>query len=159
MTKRTSRCFTLLEIVICMAILGIVAGFTGWGINQMVVEYRFNKSVKSLVSDLRKNHLICLASRMDMELCFEKKGKDFKYFFRTDEPLPSVFSKPKRLKGVKAIRPIGDVYVLPLYSSGRIGDSPTELIFLQNETRGLTLNLKHPHNFLLKYCNLEKDGL
>lgn len=140
------RLFTLLEIVICIAILSLAAVGIGWQMKGMLDIHRFEKSVAIFFTDLRKAQLVALSDRVDIDLTLSKTDKGYEYQFRSDDPLLCFTSKAAVLTGIQEIRSekkkIESLH-LHLYPSGRIG--PEEKItFLQTGERGVIVDLSTP---------------
>ncbi|NGX27360.1 MAG: hypothetical protein K940chlam6_01294 [Chlamydiae bacterium] len=136
--------FTLLEIVLCVAILSVAAVTLSWQMKGMLMAHHFNQNVDNFLTDLRKCQLIALSDRVDIEMRIEKKDDTYLYSLHCDDPIPCFIKKPMKLSGVEQIKrnkkPI-DQHILIIHSSGRI--SPIDDISLfQNEDRGVTFKLK-----------------
>lgn len=139
--------FTLLEIVICIAILGLAAVGIGWQMKGMLAIYSFDKNMGNFFTDLRKAQLVALSDRVDIDLNITKNGEGYQYNFHADDPLLCFIAKPMiKLTGIKEIRQGNkkvDTLQLHLYPSGRVG--PEEKItFLQREDSGVVLDLSQP---------------
>jgi hypothetical protein len=142
----TYKPFTLLEIVICVAILSLAAVGIGWQMKGMLEIHKFEKSVGIFFTDLRKAQLVALSDRVDIDLTLAKTDKGYEYKFKSDDPLLCFISKGKVLTGIQEIRNekkrIESLH-LHLYPTGRIG--PEEKItFLQAQERGVILDLSTP---------------
>ena len=147
------RPFTLLEIVISLGLLTLIASVCGWGIHGLVAEYQYRKGYTLLLSDLKKSHLIALANQTDLELRFWKEGTKVIYQFRTDDPIACFVHKPLSLPGIEKInREKKEVQALsiPLYSTGRIGESPTQISFFKKNGEGFILYLETPHMYKIE---------
>ncbi len=149
MKNSQTRPFTLLEIVICMAILGIASVGIGWQMKNMIGEYRFQKSIDAFLTDLRKSQVIALSDRIDVQVQITKKNGQYQYSQHADDPAPYFISKPVRLTGVKEIKQKDkhlDTCVLKIYSSGRI-EPKTVLTFVQKRGKELEMDVSSPLNF------------
>lgn len=143
--------FTLLEIVICVAILGFAAVTVGWQITNMVADHQFSKSLDCLFTDLRKCQLIATCDRTDIEVEIFKEDNHYAYRVVTDDPLPSFVSKTMKMTGVHKIeknrRPIKKEKI-HFYPSGRFDEQNFE--FFQNEEKKQILDLSKPSIIELK---------
>lgn len=74
--------FTLLEIVLSIAILSIVATTLGWQIRNMVVKYTFEKSVGIFLTDLKQMQFLALANQVEIAITINKLEKDQKYYYK-----------------------------------------------------------------------------
>ncbi len=146
MQSLKSRPFTLLEIVICIAILGMAAVGIGWQMKGMLAIHNFDKNISNLFADLRKAQLVALSDRVDIDLNITKDGDVYKYSFHSDDPLLCFIAKPTKLTGIKEIKSekkkLENLH-LHLYPSGRVGPEQ-KITFLQTEEHGVILDLSQP---------------
>lgn len=70
--------FTLLEIVLCVAILGLTATTLGWQIKSIIVNYSFEKNIGFFLTDLKQMQFLALANQVDIEINIKK---DQKYYY------------------------------------------------------------------------------
>ncbi len=98
--------FTLLEIVLVMAILAIVGGVVGWQIQGLVSSYRFQSDVEELYSTLKKAQALSLTYQTDIELSLFQERGEWKYRLFTHEPFPKALfeSRTKTLHGVRQVK-------------------------------------------------------
>lgn len=141
---KAKNSFTLLEIVICMAILSLASVAIGWQAKGLLAVHHFQKDLSYLLTDLKCAQLVALSNRVDIELRLQKVGNTYCYQLHTEEPLPAFVKRVVKLKGIEEIRkgkkPI-ESYTFTVYASGRI--SPTEEIsFLQKKGREVIWNLQ-----------------
>lgn len=145
--RKSKKSFTLLEIMICVAILGMVATVMGWQIKNMVQAHHFHKNIDHLVTDLRKAQIIALSKRCDLELLLRKEGKEYSYSLHVDEPIKGFSKKTMKLTGVKKIqiekKPMKNQILIHIYSSGRIAPAK-EIQFFQDKEKALILDLSKP---------------
>ncbi|NGX39795.1 MAG: hypothetical protein KR126chlam1_01128 [Chlamydiae bacterium] len=122
--QRTRRPFTLLEIALCIAILSMVASVLGLQIRNMVTAHYFQKSVDSLLTDLRKLQIIALSDRSDLTLKINCQDGKYSYEVMSDDPIPCLLPKKGSLQGVKKIsfskKRIRSSLELKIFSSGRV---------------------------------------
>ncbi len=144
--KRKSN-FTLLEICICVAILGVASVTIGWQMKNMLSSHHFHQNVSNLLTDLRKCQLLALSDRIDIQVKITKTPKGFAYTLHTDEPNGIFSKKPKRMEGIKAIykgkRQVNEL-TLDIYSTGRI-EKLDKIRLLEGEDRGVELDFSRPH--------------
>lgn len=93
------RAFTLMEICISVALLGMLAGVVGWHFIRMADLQRFRKSVDLFVTTLQKLQIIALSRRCDLSVKLFKKEGQYFYSISSDEPLLTG-NKITLLKGV-----------------------------------------------------------
>ncbi|MDN3506153.1 MAG: hypothetical protein P0S96_02885 [Simkaniaceae bacterium] len=134
MSKRNN--FTLLEIVLCVAILGTAAVTVSWQMRGMFHTHNFNRNVDSFLTDLQKCQLVALSDRVDIEVRIEKKGGTYQYSLYSDDPVPCFVKKPMKMNGVEKIK-VGkkkvDRYVLNIYASGAMTPKEEITLFQDDE--------------------------
>lgn len=144
--------FTLLEMVISIAVLSLAAAAIGWEMKDVLTTHHFRSNIDRLLLDLKKAQIVALANRADIELRLQKIGKDYSYQFYSDEPLPAFLKKPMKLKGIdkmqKEDKPVED-HTLIIYSSGRIVSSG-EISFFQHGGEGVHFNFHKAPQIELK---------
>jgi len=146
MTRPKCRAFTLLEIIICIAILSASVIGIGWQMKGMLAIHQFNKNIANFLADLRKAQLVALCDRVDIDLNIYEEGGHYQYSFSTDDPLLCFINKKITLTGIQEIKTekkkLKELKI-HLYPSGRI--SPEKKItFLCQADRGVTLDLTSP---------------
>lgn len=147
--RKRKKNFSLLEVLICIAILGFVASLLSWQIKDMVASHQFHKSIDQFLTDLRKIQMLALADRCDIEMKISQDNGEYSYIFTSDEALPLVKPQRNKLTGVKKITlgklPVKKETTLSVYSSGRI--EPQEQVqFFQkgDQEKGIVLDLTTP---------------
>ena len=147
MSSKKIRAFTLLEIVICIAILGLAAVGIGWQMKGMLAIHNFDKNISNFFAELRKAQIVALSDRVDIDLNITKQGDVYEYSFHSDDPLLCfIAAKQTKLIGIKEIKnekkKLESLH-LHLYPSGRVGPEQ-KITFLQTEEHGVILDLSHP---------------
>ncbi|MBS0628635.1 MAG: type II secretion system protein [Verrucomicrobia bacterium] len=146
MSYKSRRLFTLLEIVVCIAILGLAAVGIGWQMKGMMAIHHFDRNMSHFFAQLRKAQLVALSDRVDIDLHIVNKDGKYECSFYSDDPLLCFIDKSVDLTGVIEIKngkKKVDKLSLHLHPSGRVG--PAEKItFLQTEDRGVILDLTTP---------------
>jgi prepilin-type N-terminal cleavage/methylation domain-containing protein len=101
---RKKRPFTLLEICICLAILGIISGFLGWKILDAVSHHRFESSASEVASEMKRLEGLALSYQGEFGIRIFQKDEQFFYVLFTDEPL-NFFPRfsPRPLKGISSL--------------------------------------------------------
>ena len=143
---RQAHFFTLLEIVICIAILGAASLTMGWQLKNMLDAHYFQKGMNQLVTDLHKGQLIALSDRVDIEALIYKEAGEYFYQLKSDSMVPLFNNKPYKLRGLKTTKQnhqLKDAITLTIFSSGRIAEAST-IEFFQDEERKIVLNLEKP---------------
>jgi type II secretory pathway pseudopilin PulG len=144
--RRLKKPFTLLEICICIAILGLASSFLGIHAKRAVDAQRFRQSVARLKTELQKAQLLALSHQSDFKAVLKRCGNDWELKLSTDEPaIPTHSCVPISLPAIgqitQASKPVAQL-VFTIYSSGRI--EPQVLIGLHKKTDSIWLDLRHP---------------
>lgn len=142
-TTKTSRCFTLLEIVICVALLSLVGSLIGWQAKEMVTTHHFHKNIDMLCTDLRKLQIMALSHRTDFSLYLSSDQKGMHYAISCDEPIPHFHKRTVDLLGIKEIKLEGKTrqnLIFHVAPNGRITpNQKVELILDAKRKMGLDL--------------------
>jgi prepilin-type N-terminal cleavage/methylation domain-containing protein len=145
MKRRSKRAFTLLEIMICLVLIGLLGGVVGFKIKGTVAHHRFRNRVNQIEQTLRELQILALTYRTDMSLdLFQQKEK---WVARVNVEEPKLqFLNQKKIDlsdlsinaGPDAVKKIH----LDVLSSGRIL-SPCSVICFQHgkDSRFLDLRL------------------
>ena len=72
--NRFKRAFTLLEVLVVIAILGITAGMIGWNLHQVIADKRFNSSVDKLHARLSTCRRLALNMQADWKVVLRQEG-------------------------------------------------------------------------------------
>jgi prepilin-type N-terminal cleavage/methylation domain-containing protein len=89
--------FTLLEIMLVIAILGMVASVVGWQIATAVSKYAFQREIEEIYNAVKQSQVLCLTYRTDICVHFFREDGVFYYQLRTDEPFAEIpFDREKR---------------------------------------------------------------
>ncbi len=104
--RRKSYNFTLLEICICLAILGVVSGFLGWKIVDAIGHHRFEASSREIVREVKRLQGLALSYQGEFGIrIFEEKEK-FYYTLFSDEPIDT--------QSLRIVRPLNGITSLSL---------------------------------------------
>ena len=102
------RRFTLLELLVCIAILGVIASLLGIKGKGMVDHHRFRSSVQEVANKLGLCKTLALSYQADLTFrLFEKEGALY-FQIISDEPLiqKKIPKKPIKLPGVDTATPV-----------------------------------------------------
>lgn len=98
------RAFTLLEIFIAVALIGMLASLVSWHFMKMVSLYHFQKHVALFVTKLQELQLVALAREADFKINVFPKAGQLVYQVTSDEPLPfPCKEREMELKGAAAV--------------------------------------------------------
>ncbi len=114
--------FTLLEIMVAIALFAIASGVIGWKMHQAVANKRFQSELEQLQQRLTVAQKLAVAMQADWKgtLKKEKKGWVFEIVCeeRTAKHLP-----PLRLHGMEIFldqKKIGDAVIFDFFASGKV---------------------------------------
>jgi|GEM_PF-2576142 hypothetical protein len=116
--------FTLLELVVCIIILGCLAGVLGWQAKDMVDLYQFRGYGKKLKEEFEKLQILALTYQSDMELELKKEKGVWKLSSKTEErALKKNFNRSHTLSLVEEVvwnkkKTLREVFVI--FSTGQI---------------------------------------
>ncbi len=79
--------FTLLEIMVCIAILGLIAGAVGWNIQGLLHRSKTQHAKERLRNHLEELKIMALTHQADIELELIVRGNKIYYKDITDEPI------------------------------------------------------------------------
>lgn len=157
-TRSKKRAFTLLELMICIALIGLLGSILGIKGADLLSHHRFHSSLQTWLFATQRLQILSMNQGADV-ICTIKKDKDghFKAFLESDSP--TLASEVYELKEVFQIsfenKPVKEFHVT-FFSSGRI--FPTGLLKVEtskeNETP-LFLDLSYPVAFQSK--NLKRS--
>lgn len=153
-TSRQPRCFTLLEITIAVALLGIIATTMGWNLKGMIDTYRFRKSVSRFYHDVQKWQIMALSRRCDLTVTLSQKGQRWSYRMESPEPGLSM-KKEITLQGTQTILCSGafkNKIIVNVCSTGRIEPIMMLEFRCQDEAISARIDLTRP--LLIKTVNL-----
>ncbi len=118
--------FTLLEIVICMAILSLIGTAVGLQIHSMITSHRLSSGADRLCIALQEAQLLAITHQTDFTVHLFKERGEYWYQVQTFEPIKAVDQQPKPLPGVTSLTDQGtkkEEIQLAIYATGRIEPS------------------------------------
>jgi hypothetical protein len=124
MKSRKAQCFSLLEIMVSLAILVLVSALLGVKVTSLISEHKFNNSVQSLVDDVKQLQILSVSYGTDCAVKLYKRKGTFYYVCTSEASIPRgpLFSS-HLLHGVKAVSINGkksDSLKFTLFSTGRV---------------------------------------
>lgn len=99
----SKRSFTLLEILICLAIVGLLSALFGFQGKKFLDEQRFENSLQLIKGEWEKSKFLSLVYQTDIELEIVRKKNDFFLQRKCDEPGLS-HSATTSLPGLRDLR-------------------------------------------------------
>ncbi len=76
---KCKRCFTLLEVMVALALILIASGLTGWKMHQAVCKKRFQSDLDRLQSRLLICHRLSVAMQSDWKGVLTRQGKEWTF--------------------------------------------------------------------------------
>lgn len=144
--KAARHCFTLIEVMIVLVLVGIIAGVTSFALQPLYRSYRFKLEVESLYELLQELQIEALTLGSDMKVSFTKDK---------DTRIARSFCEETVLKAqtldLSHIESMDSMNEIVLYSNGRV--SPPSLIKLSNKGEHRWIDLRGGH--LIKLLDKE----
>ena len=148
--KQISRPFTLLEIVIVMALIGMMAVFGTWSLTDLLAQHRRQAEIDELHNFIQELQIEALALQSDLEITFTKDKDKLHVSSKTSEKI--LRNRTVVLKGVKELKfqdRTKPLYTFQIFSSGRI--APAGLIEIEKEKGSLWIDVRQP--LLVKFSD------
>lgn len=154
--------FTLLELMVCLAIIAMLASVIGWQVKGSLDAVRFKSSAYIVKQEIEKLQMLALTFGSDMQLEIRKEEDQYVMVSTTDEAvLKKLNGKKTILEGVTKITWNQRLNVKPLYlsilSNGHIPQRG--VLGLHQEDRGYFLDLGLPLQikFKQKYSEISQN--
>jgi prepilin-type N-terminal cleavage/methylation domain-containing protein len=150
-SQAIKRSFTLVEILIVIAILSLVGGGIGYQISRLINDHCFQSEAAAICSALQEAQFISVIHETECELLIYPEKGHLVYQLKTDEPLPAIDQRPKPLKESRFItlnNAKAAHVCFKVLSSGRI--EPTAVLGfhqkdpVEHQFQGLWLDLQTP---------------
>lgn len=142
---KRKQAFTLLEVMLCIALISLMASAFAWKGNNLLQHYLLRSSAKTLVREIEAAHLLAMSYQTDIAVVIVKRNGDYFLEWRTDEPPLKKKCRPHKMRGVKNIR-IDDykcAKATPVAAFSSISSSKCRLIELEGasgDVRSLQLS-------------------
>ncbi len=150
------RAFTLLEMMLALAILTLVGVAVSFKMYGVVHSYRFQREVSEVYQALKEAQTIAMTYQIDLTLILYKKQAGFAYRLQANEPLVCIDRKEHLLKEITHIsvgekqRKSLELIVTP---SGRIEPCPNMRLAHQKNKQekgeAFFINLSNPIQVVL----------
>ncbi|HEX4839011.1 MAG TPA: hypothetical protein VFU89_01045 [Rhabdochlamydiaceae bacterium] len=141
--KNSTRPFTLLEVVIVIALIGMMAVLGTWSLNDLLAQQRRQTESDELYNFIQELQIEALALQSDIELTLTKDRNRLCVSSKSSEKI--LRNKTIVLKGVKQLKfrdQTTPTLTLQVFSTGRI--APVGLIEIQKEKTPLWIDLRQP---------------
>lgn len=100
--KRNS--FTLLEVMVCVALLSLLAGTCAWKGHDLLQHYLLRSSAKAIVREIEAAQILSLSYQADIAVTLVKEKEEFFLKWETEEPRLQYRCIPRKMRGVKNAR-------------------------------------------------------
>ncbi len=101
--KISKKAFTLLEVVVCIALLAIFASVSIWRGNHLLQHFLLRSSAKTIAQEINTARLLAWSYHADVHLQLKQKGQKILLEWQTDEPLILKHRPSHKIRGVKNI--------------------------------------------------------
>jgi len=148
--KRIHRPFTLLEIVIVLALIGIMAVFGTWSLTDLLAQHRRQAEVDELQNFLQELQIEALALQSDLEITFSKKKDQLQVESKTAEKI--LRNRSVVLKGLREFKfqdRSTSTQIFQIFSTGRF--EPAGIIEIERVKGSLWIDVRQP--ILVKFSD------
>jgi Tfp pilus assembly protein FimT len=146
--KPKSKPLTLLEIVIVLALIGMMAVFGTWSLTDLLAQHRRQAEVDELHNFIQELQIEALALNSDLELTFRKDKDKLLVCSKTAEKI--LRNRTVVLKGLREIK-FQDRSIpkktYQIFSTGRI--HPSDMIEIVRDQGSLWIDMRQP--LLIKF--------
>jgi len=145
-----NRSFTLIEIVVCLAIIASLGAALCWNVYGAMRHHRFDESVKKVRNEIEALQMFSLTFGSDMELKFEKREGGWRVVpVIYEAALRRMHVKPFDLSGVDRLRwgASENDFTLKIYASGRF--EPKGVLEMSQGERKFYIDLQNPLSVIL----------
>lgn len=142
--KTNSRAFTLLEIVIVLALIAVVAALGTSSLTDLLAQNRRKSEVEELKNFIQELQIEALALRSDFEITFVRKGNELQVRSQTAEKIiPDRTLVLKEIRAIKFQDQLLDTKkTFRIFSTGRI--DPAGMIEIENNKSSLWIDFRYP---------------
>ncbi|MBS0649328.1 MAG: hypothetical protein JSS10_08920 [Verrucomicrobia bacterium] len=143
MVKQRSRPLTLLEIVIVLALIGLLAGWGASSLTDLLAQHRRQAEIDELKNLFQELQIEALALQTDFEVTFSLSKEVAKVQSKTSEKI--LRNRIVELKGVKTLswnHQSKDQLVFQILSNGRV--EPPGIIEFQRRKDHFWMDLRQP---------------
>lgn len=150
LSKQKIRPLTLLEIVIVLALIGMMAVFGTWSLTDLLAQHRRQAEVDELQNFLQELQIEALALQSDLEITFSKTQEKLLVRSKTAEKI--LRERTVVLKGLLGLkfkdRPVEKVS-FQIFSTGRI--DPPGIIEIERKNGSFWIDVRQP--LLVKFSD------
>jgi prepilin-type N-terminal cleavage/methylation domain-containing protein len=156
---KIKRSFTLLEMMVVLAILSVIGALTTIHIKKLLDAHRFESEVSDLFVAIQEAQVLSCAFQTDLRLSFFQKKGILYYRISTDEPFSAKQLNQGDIPlGRTALLKFKDIEIkklhLDIFSGGRIepGGILTFRQSREEDAKELWFDLQHGHLLKFTHC-------
>lgn len=149
---RLSRPFTLLEIIIVIALIGVTATMGVGAITSLLDKHYFQREVEQFKTLLQELQIEALTLGSDMEIQMEKEKAVFK---SREKILKSETIDLTHVRGLFLNHRATERFTITIFATGRIW--PQQLIELRGKKDSLWVDLREP--IQIKFTRVKPDDI
>ena len=141
--KLKKRTLTLLEIIIVVALIGMMAVYGGWSLTDLLAQHRRQAEIEELKNFMQELQIEALALQSDFEITFSKKEKKLQVHSKTSEKI--LPNRTVTLHGVCHLKfrdRADSNFILKIFSTGRI--DPSGVLEIEREKGSLWIDMHQP---------------
>lgn len=150
--KSKKKAFTLLELMVCLAIIGMLGAILGMKGMDLLAHHKFHSALQTLLFDVHRHQILAMNQNADITCSFKKTGAFYTAYLQSECPefIPTTYE----LKEVGCLsfqeKSVSE-FSLTFFSSGRISPSGILKIGPKRESQDpLFLDLSYPIVFQSK---------
>lgn len=154
---RKRKTFTLLELMICLVLIGTISSAVFVKGSQLVQHHRFKCAAQTFLLDLKRWRILAMTTGADVTCKIKKEGKNFLISWHPDFSLAKEESsygltetREVYLKG----KAVDTLLTFTIFSSGRISSPDFLTLEPKDKENALTLDLSYPRFFEIGPFNL-----
>ncbi len=143
MSKQRIRPLTLLEVIIVMALIGLMAGFGAWSLTDLLAQHRRQAEIEELKNFFQELQIEALALSSDLEVTLRIDKGIGKIRSKTAEKI--LRDRTVELKGVKSLslnQQSKEPIILQFLSTGRI--EPPGIIGIERDKNTIWIDVRQP---------------
>lgn len=155
MSKRRSRPLTLLEIILVLALIGLVAGFGASSLTDLLAQHRRQAEIDELKNLFQELQIEALALQTDLEVTFSLHKEVAKVQSKTAEKI--LRGRSFELKEVKSLslnNQSKERLTFQILSTGRI--EPQGVFSIERRKDSLWMDLRQP--LQIKFSDKRPDS-
>ena len=144
---KKKHAFTLLEIVLCVTLLGLVAGAIGYQAYGLYVQHALEQTGRKLVIQLKELQSLALSYQTDMYLELHEDKGNYVCTCYTDEPLPFLTKESITFPNnffIKFNKEKKNKLLFHVLSSGRIEPCGVLTLHQNDKIRPFAIDLQYP---------------